>query len=732
MKKILLTSLILSILYLPSYSAQQAEEMFDEVNNIQEHFFQSSITSTPTVKDESETYLKEVPEKYTDHMPFFKETRLRIQQGLKKHDALLEEKRAEKEELRKIKAEEKVQQKLKKEFSDDSDIQNVVVKDEILEDKKQVETVDTKTELVGGVQEHVSENEVVLDCEDLKYDYETGDIIAVGNPKLIFPNQDVELTADVITYNKESNIINATKNVVIKKQGMSVTGDFIRINMNEENIFMDNVKSSTDTFRIVAKNAEDVNGKVILNEGVAFSDRSEKLILNTPMIGPDLTQMIVDEKDKVQLLSGERAKMKIVASQVNVNATKSHDRFQVKDAEFYYNNKYLLTLPSLTAYTNKKREYAETNIPEFGSRSHMGMYIGPGVVLPAPFGSIIKVMPMLNYNNKLGFGGAAKFKSAFNNTEIMYGSAVGDLIVRGRQELDENLYLQYGMNSFMDEWFLGYRMPKYSAELIYNKTHTFNNFLAPKKDFTYQQRASIGYVQDSDWNTRWENIHGSDIGTLRMRYMAQANQVLYKWGNKENRKYAELSFVGQGSASVYGTGDTQFIIRGGPKLHTQYKYWLQDIQYFLSGYSDNTPVPVYDRYRYGHQSIRIAEALRLHKYVTIGWAGQITLSGDSPNGRMFQENAFVLSLGPDDIKFNIAYDILRESTYCNVAIAIDTKNTTVEYDKMTIKNPELLSKENKEKENIAFSSSNENEKIKQNLMYAEVVDIEDPIKESIQ
>ena len=68
-----------------------------------------------------------------------------------------------------------------------------------------------------------------------------------------------------------------------------------------------------------------------------------------------------------------------------------------------------------------------------------------------------------------------------------------------------------------------------------------------------------------------------------------------------NEFAADAGFVMQGSAAIYGTGDTQFIGRVGPRVHLQYKNWMQDIGYFISGYSDQTPLPRYDAYRYGHQ-----------------------------------------------------------------------------------------------------------------------------------
>lgn len=95
-----------------------------------------------------------------------------------------------------------------------------------------------------------------------------------------------------------------------------------------------------------------------------------------------------------------------------------------KNIEVSHKGKYLFTWPSLTAYTNKERDYFEANYPEFGSRRKLGMFIGPGFVFGGPAGSVMKVIPFLNYQHgNFGFGGALKYRNTFNSTELGYGSA---------------------------------------------------------------------------------------------------------------------------------------------------------------------------------------------------------------------------------------------------------------------------------------------------------------------
>ena len=137
------------------------------------------------------------------------------------------------------------------------------------------------------------------------------------------------------------------------------------------------------------------------------------------------------------------------------------------------------------------------------------------------------------------------------------------------------------------------------------------------------------------------------------------------------------------------------------------------------------------------------------KYLSVGWAGYINLSDDSPNGKMFQENAFLVSVGPDDFRIIFGYDFTRERTYFGINVAFDTKGTKVNYNKMEIKNPERLGKKYKsedEEENerqVAFVKNTQRPEIPSMkrgksgntkpviLQYAQVINIEDPLKERI-
>ena len=125
----------------------------------------------------------------------------------------------------------------------------------------------------------------------------------------------------------------------------------------------------------------------------------------------------------------------------------------------------------------------------------------------------------------------------------------------------------------------------------------------------------------------------------------------------------------------------------------------------------------------------------------------VNMSNDSPNGKLFQENRFVFAIGPDDLKIRLGYDFVRRTTYFGFDVAFDTKGTSINYGRMEIKNPERLGKRQKEDERkLAFAPSQKENEVKVSdksskksdkkvksavLEYAQVIEIEDPDKETV-
>ena len=568
-------------------------------------------------------------------------------------------------------------------------------------------------------QEQKDSENIILDCENMDYDSDTYCVVATGNVNVEFVKQGTVVKADKITYDRMNNTIKAEGNVKILKNGQTITGDYIFVDLNEENALIENPITTTATIDIKAKKGYVYGDKIVQEDGSISVDESFPVNFRTGRAGPWMSSMIVP-KDETLTSDMEKGIVRVKAKELKITQKGDLEVLAIKHATVFKGGRKIVKIPALKVYTNKNHDYGETNSWELGSFRGLGMYIGPGFVFELPRGSVLKAIPILNYNHGFGIGGIGRFSSSVNQTQVAYGTADSKFLIRGKQKLDDNLYLQYGMNDYMNEWFLGRRRPKYGIDLVYEKGYASSNFLLKGHASSFAHRLDLGYYHDIEEDVNFRSLSGSQIGTLRTRYMAQADQNIFRYRNEEKQTAFSIDISSQFAASLYGTGDTQIIGRLGPRMHTQYKRWMQDIGYFQSVYDDNSPLPVFDAYRYGKSNVYIREYIRLNRYLTLSWFGSINLSGDSPNDRAFQENSFYISVGPEDIKFHLGYDFIRENTFFTVEVMMDAKGTHVDYDKLEIKQDKKAQK----KDEIKDEDENEFQNSKQApLQHAVVEDI---------
>lgn len=544
--------------------------------------------------------------------------------------------------------------------------------------------------------------DIVLDCDKVDYDTPNYLVKATGNVCVEFVKQKTKVKADIITFDRVNNTIKAEGNVRILKNGQTITGEYIFVDMNEENALIEEPLTRTETMEIRSKKGYVYGDKVVQEQGSIVVDKSFPMNFRSGSRGPKMSRMMVP-KDETLTKDMENGIIKLVAQDIKITQKGDLEIISLKKARVHKGEKVIFKTPSVKLYTNKNHDFGETNHWEIGSYRGLGMYAGPGYVFELPKGSVLKAMPILNYKSGFGVGAYGRFSSGTNHTMMGYGTAASKVLVLGKQKLDDNLFLQYSVNSYMDEWFMGRRRPKYGASLVYSKGYASNNFLYKGHPSSYAHRFDAGYYHDLDFDSHFEKLSGSAMGTTRFRYMANASQNLFNYKNKDELKAFSLDIRGQVASSLYGTGDTQVIGRIGPMASMQYKRWKQDIGYLFSVYEDNSPMPVFDAYRYGKQALYIREYFRICRWLTLSWFGTINLSGDSPNGKDFQENSIYFSFGPDDIKFNLGYDSIRENLYCIVELMMDAKGTTVEYETLEIKKDNKAKKtaEVKPKQNLA-------------------------------
>lgn len=535
------------------------------------------------------------------------------------------------------------------------------------------------------IQKENSENsEVVLDADYMDYYPDRYEMEAVGNAKLTLKKENLTITANKIIFNHDLNTVKAFDNVKIINESSETEGDFLHLDLNQENGWMTrpithnyDVRITSEQGYIYPDRIEEYDGvaKILKNYDMRFGASSFASLVNPGGVGatPFATKKKYDENIK------DRGAYRIKAKVIYVDSRDEHNVMTLKNADIYMKKIKVGSLPSLKVVSNKEHQYVETNIPEFGQVSQLGMYAGPSIVLNTPGSSTLKLTPILNYaDSKFGLGGIARFRNSKNLTEIAYGSAKDEFVIRGSHKLTEKLRMDYSQNAYQDEWFLGYRRPRYSAQLQYDTNDYIDDL-----NLTFSQRFSGGFFVDDE--KQFKDPEG------RFRWMTQTQKTLYSYTNQNRDFNLQLGAVAQTSLSLYTTGDTVGIVRLGPMFRTAYKNWTQDLIYYQTATAGQSAF-VFDKYAYGKSNVVLIESLKINKYLSFGYLASLALLRDNNDDNIFQENRFLVSLGPDYAKVTFGYDAFRQSTMMLFSMLVGTEGSEVKFDKAVIKNPDTLTK----------------------------------------
>ena len=544
--------------------------------------------------------------------PPLKKLRLKIQSNLKHRNDINNELAPTYEDIYKgeVETSEYASKEVKEQFEDEIISPDGFEADELAveesQKKKNFFRKDKKNKEVKNTED------VILDCQNVDYDASTYLVHATGDVSVTFTKQGTKVVADIITFDRANNTIKAEGNVKIFKGSQVITGDYIFVDLNEENALIENPLMTTSTILIKSKNGYVYGDKIVQEDGFMSVDGSFPIIFSSARRTPQVHTMMVPKGETLSE-NMEKGIVKLKAEDIRIAQNDKLEIISIKRPRLFKGDRLVFKTPSVKLYTNKNLEFAETNHWEIGAYRGLGMYAGPGFALGFPQGAALKVMPIVNYKSGFGFGAFGRFSSATNRTLAGYGSAADKFVMYGKQDLDDNLFLQYSVNGYMDEWFMGRRRPKYGASVVYRNTFASDNFLYKDHMSAFSHRFEAGYFNDLDFDRNFEKLSGSDFGTTRFRYMAEGRQNIYKYEDEEKLKAFSLDFVAQMSAAIYGSGQTQVVGRIAPNAHMQYKRWMQDIGFFVTAYDDNSPMPVFDAYRYGKQALYIREYFRINR-----------------------------------------------------------------------------------------------------------------------
>ncbi len=526
-------------------------------------------------------------------------------------------------------------------------------------------------------------SDISIDSKKLEYFDETGELEATGDVVIKSANGTV-VTADRAVYDKTLNVIKLYDNVILVKDGNKLEGEYMAIDLNEENALIDTVEASFGTFI-----------KMKAPEAYAYTDRIEavngdielakKLDLKLKSSGFDNydSMLIMDDEVSFDQKKKRLSPYKIKTKEIIVKSGKDHDSLTLKNSDLYYKRMKIVTLNTVELFSDKELSYVEANIPvDIGSINDFGQYLGLGYMFKLPMGAHLKLAPAIVYDEELGVGALATFKTKRLNVDAAWATSSENLILDGEYKFTDKLWAEFARHAYKNEWYLGGKRAGHLAQLVFDDKYEIKDINA-----TFRHRITAGYA--SDYHK--EHQESNNYGTMRLRWQNQLNKNIFTISNKEQDLSLTFGVLGQTMATVYGTGETTALVRGGPSIATRVKNWKSNISYTIGGFHGASPFK-FDEYTYGKTSINIDESIKLCKYISLGYKGVVSPLKDNSDDDLMTENSFYAVIGPEDVKMAFSYDTIRKNAHFDVMFLLGTDNAKIDFDKMTIKNPEKLQK----------------------------------------
>ena len=271
--------------------------------------------------------------------------------------------------------------------------------DNDIEEDKEYEilnyVLDKKEEKVTKESQNKKEKtEITLDSDEVFYNHETNEVEAKGNVKIITKPEKSKLTADRAVYSRDLNTIKLYGNVKLHKNDATMAGDYMLIDLANENILVDEPLTNFKAFRIKAREGYAYANKIEMVNGEIELAKQLDAIVASHGFGSFYDRNIIESHFATDELKKARAdKFRIHTKEIIIKSEKDRDIVTFKDADIFYKNLRVMKTANLDVYTDKNQGYAETNSTEFGSISKFGTYLGLGYVFKTPGSSTLKLVP---------------------------------------------------------------------------------------------------------------------------------------------------------------------------------------------------------------------------------------------------------------------------------------------------------------------------------------------------
>jgi len=586
---------------------------------------------------------------------------------------------------------------------------------------------------------------VVVDIvsDTLNYDTNTKLYTATGSVHVIISEQNTELTANKVVYDKDTELMIAEGDVVINNKGEKTYGTYAKIDLTRKSALINDPIAKLEQVRIKAREGlvgdndyvELYNGKLVVPATIvantpqlqarrddAINELTDgdlsRLAVVRPLEAPDKpgksnpnaptyeNKLVAQELDMSWDIpeTGHRSKFRLHSKDVEiVRGEDGVNDINLLNPKLKYGDFTLATLPQMDFMHDETQNWTEYLGPDIGVDPDLGgLYAGPGWDFRAGKG-IVKVSPLASFGvgarrtrggRKLdrstgaGVGLFLNYMSPNTRSWFAYSTQTETpIFMFDRKILDGKTHVMAAANEDYTLGFIGWERPKYIGQVYDNRKLYGNDW------FRVDSYASAGVAKDEFFPNSNDNFFvkpedNAEPGIAgRIQFQAQARNVkpLLRLGSEVN--HVDFGWASQLGLAAYTTGDLVGVWKNGPSATFQLGNRFQSInRYFYAFTSGDSPF-IFDQYYRGRNNVQSVNQVRVNKYLTLGLRSNMALEKDNAQGALFTGNAFFMLVGPEDVKFNIAYDFVRQRSYFGLNIMPGGKRKTLHYDRLQMYQP---------------------------------------------
>ncbi len=538
--------------------------------------------------------------------------------------------------------------------------------------------------------------EVYIDivADEVHYNQDQNHYEAKGNAETYLPGKNAKLFADYISYDSESEMLEAVGNIkiiqapetlsVIGLSGNSkvplganvLYGNYISFDTTSNEYELDQPKLYVNGLKLKARKArstytEEKNGKsdniINFEDGVAAFDQPITVYAH----GNNVNTRYSSDQQRFNARRvydwddiSDKQTLHYSAKEIFYDNTRKTNNLRIKGARVWSSN-HKISFPAPFDIVTTVGDASNTRFkgPVIGTRERIGGFaVGPRYFWDADKG-VFSLVPVLQMGNGPAFGAGliGTFNTPGDTTAIMagYGTLYNRPIFNVHQDIfDKHLQANALVNQFKKDSIFGTSQVGQLYELASDYRLKF-----PFMDERGMRiRAAAGWAKDNNdlfSNQRREQLAaerpGDSLNNEHSGFRSEIETSFYTQPvlRKGNELYnISLRGRGQGAFRYYGTGDFMTIARFGPSLEARIDSLTFEISYLVASVTGESPF-LFDQFIDGSQSIVFDGDYRVNQWFSFGTLFTYNLTRSE-----FVRNEVRTEFGSHDLKLRLSYDTI--------------------------------------------------------------------------